>query len=1175
MRQHFPVKEKLKPANCIRRGFTLFNSQIKCMKKSVPLGRAFPTRSLLKILTIMKLTIFIILLTALQVRAHEVKGQNINLNVKNTEIRKILKAIEREGNYRFLYNYDLKGLKSKVDFNVTNLSISTALDQLFAGNGLTYRLVNKNLVAVISTNAEENREVRITGKITGAENEPLAGVSIQEKGTSNGTTTNNNGEYSITVGDNATLVISTIGFETQEVAVAGRTVVDVKMVPAVKQIDQVVVIGYGTASKRDLTGSIVKVAGKDVADKPNTNPIASLQGKVAGLSVVNSGTPGKAPDIRIRGTVSIGQVHPLYVVDGIFNDNIDYLNPNDIESIEILKDPSSLAIFGVKGATGVIAITTKKAKAGQVTVNFNTSWGTKKLVDKIKLANAEQFAMLFAEERAFDGTTDPYDYTGLTANTDWIDAVTRTGNFNNNNLSISGSSDKNRFNLGLGYLSDEGIIRHERLKKMQLSFTDEFKVSKAIKVGVVLNSSRQENPYDATAVLDDARKVMPQVSAGTKQYYVRNPYGTDSLYMNLYSALDVGLQNSGVVNPLLRVENEWNKVKSIEFRNVGSIYAEVSFLKNFTFRSTFYADISNLNKRQYTPLYYAYNPKTDQPELYSQTTKVQEDDQTWRKYQQDHVLTFKKVFGDHSITATGGFTTYYYGNFNRTGKISQKTGAAGVPIPNDERFWYMSNGFEDPSTTSSTSSQSEYTTVSYLARALYSYRNTYFLNASFRNDASSRIPEKNRNQKFWAVGAAWDISRENFMQGQTIFNFLKLKGSVGVLGNQTASRLDGTPLNYPFYPNLTSGSNAVFGTNVYTAATEDYLANPDLKWETVSAYEIGVELNAFQNRLHFEANYFNRKTNDLMTYVDRSSIGLKNKLENGGSIRNWGEEFSASWTENFSSDLKLEVSGNITFLKNKVLSLSKDLPTGYLFRSFQNNGSAESRTQVGHPIGSFYGYVVAGVYQSYADILSSPNASAVGAYGPGDLKFADINGPDGKGPDGKITADDRTFIGNPTPDFSYGTSINLTWKGFNLGIDMIGVYGNEVFRTWGSLESPFQRVNYPAEKLNRWHGAGTSNWTPILGQGHRFNYNGSTYNIEDGSYFRLRNIQLGYNFSKNMLSKLRIQNLRVFVNVQNLKTWKHNLGYTPEFGGDATAFGYDNAGGAIPVVSTIGLNVTF
>ena len=1019
----------------------------------------------------------------------------------------------------------------------------------------------------------------VSGKITNAAGEPLQGVTVLIKGTKIGTSTDNNGNFSLNVSNpQSTLLITTAGYDRQEIALSGRTNIPVSLAVSSRELEQVVVIGYGTANKRDLTGSIVKISGKDVADKPNTNPIASLQGKVAGLSVVNNGTPGAAPDIRIRGTVSIGQVHPLYVVDGIFNDNIDYINPNDIESIEVLKDPSSLAIFGVKGATGVIAITTKRAKSGQTLINFNTSYGFKKLVDKIKLVNADQFKTLFNEERANNGDSTPFNFSGLTSNTDWIDAVTRTGQFSTNNLSISSSSDKNRFNFGLGYSSDEGIIKHERLQKMLLSLGDEFKLSRAIKLGVNLNVSRQNNPYGAGGVLDAARKVIPQVSADTKKFFVKNPYGSDSLNMNLYSGLDVGLQSSGVVNPLIQLENEYNKVIDIEYRSVGSVFGELAFLKNFTFRSTLYADISTVNRRQYTPLYYAYNPKTNTPYLYSQTTSVNENDNTYRKFQQDEILNFKKNFGNHGLTLTGGFTTYYFGNFNRYGSSSQNTGLTGIPIPDDPRFWYVTNGFENASQASASSNQSEYSTVSYLARALYNYKGKYYLNASFRDDASSRIPLKNRHQQFWAVGGAWELTKENFMQGQHTFDFIKLKGSVGLLGNQSASYLDGTPINYPSYPTLITGNgaSAVFGVNVFSAANQLYKENPDLKWETVSAQEVGVELNAFNNRLHFEANYYNKTTNNLLTYVSRGSIGLKDELINGGSLRNWGEEFTASWNQNLSRDLILNVGGNITFLKNKVLSLSSDLTSGFLSRSFQNNGSAESRTQVGFPIGSFYGYRVQGLYQSYADILASPVASSIGAYRPGDFKFEDIAGAGGKiGPDGKITADDRTIIGNPTPKFTYGGSVNLTYKALNLGIDVVGVYGNQIFRTWGSLESPFQRVNYGADKLERWHGPGTSNWVPILSQGDRFNYNGSTFNIEDGSYFRLRNIQLGYTFNKNLISKARIKNLKIFANVQNLKTWKHNLGYSPEFGGDATAFGYDNAGGAIPVVSTLGLNITF
>ncbi len=1124
-------------------------------------------QSCIKFLLHMKLTIAFLLITGLQLSAKTYSQQRITLKLQSTELKAALKQIEKKSIYRFLYNNDVLRAGQKINIDAFNSLVTEVLDNVFTNTSLTYRILENNLVVITQKNFI-TQDVKVTGKVTGPGGEPIPGVSVRIKNSAVGTATDAAGFYSLSVPEGARLVFSSIGFVGEEVPVNGRTEINVVLQQAAKDINEVVVIGYGTASKRDLTGSIVKISGKEIADKPNTNPVASLQGKVAGLSVVNNGTPGQAPDIRIRGTVSIGQVHPLYVVDGIFNDNIDYLNPNDIESIEVLKDPSSLAIFGVKGATGVIAITTKKAKAGQVVVNFNTSYGTKKLVDKIQMANAAEFDLLFKEENANNGVATP-NYSALTGNTDWIDAVTRTGKFNTNNLSVAGSTEKNKFTFGLGYVTDEGIIKHEKLERMLLSFSDEFKLNKAVKIGVNLNASRQNNPFGAGSVLDAARKAMPHIDAGTRPFRVANPYGGDSINTNIYSGLALAFQNSGVVNPLLEVENTWNKKNNIEYRTVGSVYGELNFLKYFTLRSTFYADISNVNNRQYSPLYYAYDPLTKVPYLYNAKTQVSENDDTYRKFQQDHILTFRKIFGDHSLTATAGITTYYFSHFGRSGVAKPFSIGNALPIPDDKRFWYISTQFNDPAATIASSDQSEYSTASVLGRVLYNYKNKYYFNASLRDDASSQIPTQNRHQKFWAIGAAWDLTKESFMQNIDVIDFLKLKASIGVLGNQTASYLDGTQINYPFYPRLNTGVGAPFGIVPYLAAENSYEPSVDLKWETVQAQEIGFELNGFKNRLHFEANYFNKTTKDLMTYVDRSVQGLKAILENGGSFRNWGEEFSASWSQTVKKDLIVNVGGNITFLKNKVISVNDKIPAGYLSRAFQNNGSAESRTQPGLPIGSFYGYVVEGIYQSYADVLKSPIASAVGSYGPGDLKFKDING------DGVITADDRTVIGNPTPKFSYGTNINVSYKNFNLGIEMGGVYGNQVFRTWGSLESPFQRVNYPKEKLNRWHGEGTSNWTPIISQGHRFNYNGSTYNIEDGSYFRLRNIQLGYNFSQQLISKARIKNLRAYVNIQNPKTWKNNLGYTAEFGGGATAFGYDNAGGAIPVVTTFGLNVTF
>lgn len=1124
------------------------------MKKTETVAVSAKALIYLKIARIMKLTIALLLIACLQVSAKGWSQERITLKLNETELKKVLFAIEKKSDYRFLFTEDIIKGKPRISVNVVDATLQEIMDKILVNTGVTYKLLGSNLVVIkegTDAAAITTQDIKITGRVTSATGEPLAGVSVFVKGSRTGTVTDANGNFSITVPDDAVLVFSSVGFESAEVSVKGKTTVSVSLKQSEKIQDAVVVIGYGTASKRDLTGSIVKVAGKDVANKPNTNPIASLQSKVAGLSVVNSGTPGQAPDIRIRGTISIGSVTPLYVVDGIFNDNIDYINPNDIESIEILKDPSSLAIFGVKGAAGVILVTTKRAKAGQVVINLNSTFGTKKLVDKIEMANAEQFRTLFEEEKLNLNTPiAPFDYTPWTANTDWVDAVTRNGKFNANNLSLSMSSEKNKFTFGVGYQSDEGIIRHERLEKILVSINDELKLTKNIKIGFNFNGVRQKNPYNATFILDQARKVIPIVSSGTKNFYVKNPYGLDSFYQNLYYDLPT-IQNSGVVNPLLQLENEWNKTKSYEYRTVASIFAEISFLRDFTFKSTFYTDMSNVNTRRYTPLYYSYYAPTNSSFLYSPTTRVTEDDNSYKKFQQDYILNYKKKFGDHNLSALAGFTTYYAGAFLRGASVQQSN--TGAPIPDDERFWYISNGFGAVSSQRSTSVQNENATASVLLRALYNYQNKYYLSASFRRDGSSQISPANRWQSFWALGAAWEISREKFMSGQKIFDFLKLKASVGELGNQNTY---GFP--YPFYPGLKTGAAAVFGNNIYNAYSQAYLPDPNLKWETVNAKEVGVELSALNNRLHFEASYFDKTTKDLMTYIPGIN-GASDGLTNIGKINNKGLELTASWNQKLGRDLNLTVSGNLTTYKNKVLELAtKDFAI--------INGM--SRTVVGLPIGAFFGYEVEGIYQSYADVLASPINTEF-SYGPGDLKYKDQNG------DGVINTADRKMIGNPTPDFAYGGTVELRYKGFDLGVDVGGVYGNEVFRTWGATESPFQRVNYPAFKINRWHGEGTSNWDPILGQDHRINYEASTYSIEDGSYFRIRNIQLGYNFPASLLSKVKIKALRLFGNVQNLKTFKNNLGYTPEFGGSATQFGVDYAGGAIPVVATFGINVTF
>lgn len=1090
----------------------------------------------------MKMIVALMLFVCMNAYADGFAQKRISIKLESAEMKQALQQIEKKSQYRFLYNQTVLNKTGKITLNANNELLVNVLNQLFAGTGISYKMLDGELIVLSSEEFEAPAPQTIRGKITDADGKPVPGASVLIKGTKNGTAADAEGNFSLTVDEKDVLVISAVGFATQEVSVTGRTNFSISMVAAASGLNEVVVIGYGTASKRDLTGTIVKIAGKEVADKPNVNPVASLQGKVAGLSVVNSGTPGQEPDIRIRGTVSIGGIKPLYVVDGIWNDNINFLNPNDIESIEVLKDPSSLAIFGARGATGVIAITTKKAKAGQINVNFNTTYGFKKLVDKIDMVDAEGFKTLFDEEQTNIGvpTNQRFNYGPWTGNTDWIDAMTRTAQFSTSNLSVSASTEKNKFYMGIGYTMDQGIVKHEQLSKIMFNINDEFRLNKNLKLGFTLNGIRQRNPYSsANGLLYDARRVLP----------ITTPYN-DAL--GVYSEL--AIQNAQISNPLMNLENKWDKELRYENRSVGSVYFDWTFLKNFNWRTTLYADMSDLSSRGYNPIIYTFNPELGNTKFVDRNnrlTSVYQNSEQWKKFQQDHILTYKTSFGDHGLTAMAGFTTYY--NEYRGLYANASQAANGDPIPDDKRFWYINNGFVDLASRRSSSNQTERATVSGLIRLLYNYQGKYMLNASFRKDGSSAWrPENQQWQDFYSVGAAWDISKEKFFDQQNVFDFMKLKASWGVLGVQNTYGFD-----YPAYPALQTGNTAVFGDLIAPAYSLAYNVDPNLRWESVDAKEVGLEFNMLKNRLHVEAAYYDKTTNDLLSLVPDGNN--RQRLSNIGTLRNKGFEFVASYNHTFNKDLSLSVSGNLTTFSNKMGDIAFKLAA---------SEERPNQTEVGFPIGYFYGYVVEGLYQSYADKLKSPPVVGY-EYGPGDFKYKDVNG------DGKIDATDRTMIGNPTPDFMYGASINLKYKGFDLNVDLNGVYGNEIYRYWGSSELPFTTFNYPSFKLNRWRGEGTSNWDPILGANRAINRLPSTYGIEDGSYLRLRNIQIGYNFSPALLAKAKIKSLRIFANAQNLKTWKRNSGYTPEYGGSPTSFGIDNGNSPMPYVITGGINVNF
>ena len=969
----------------------------------------------------------------------------------------------------------------------------------------------------------------VTGTVTDAANEPLIGASVLVQGTSTGTITDMDGKYSISVTPEDVLAFSYVGMTSQTIKVGTQNVINVTLKEDSQVLAETVVIGYGSAKKRDLTGSITNIKGEELANKPAMNPLSSLQGKVAGVQIVNSGRAGSDPEIRIRGTNSINGYKPLYIVDGLFNDNINFLNPEDIESMEILKDPSSLAIFGVRGANGVIIITTKKAKEGQTLVNINTSFGFKKVVDKVKLVNGSQFKELYNEQLANQGD-DPFDYTGWDANTDWQDEIFQTAFITNNNISITGASPKHSFYLGVGYSYEQGNIEHEKFSKVTINASNDYKITDFLKVGFQFNGARM--------LPADSKQVLNALRATPIAPVYNNEYG-------LYTALPE-FQKAQISNPMVDVELKANTTKAENYRASGNIYGEVDFLKHFTFKAMFSMDYASNNGRTYTPIVKVYDAAVNGgiSTLGTGKTEVSQFKENETKVQSDYLLTYTNSFdnGNHNLTATAGFTTYYNSLSRLDGARKQ---GVGLVIPDNPDKWFVSIG--DAATATNGSTQWE--------RVIYNYKGKYLFNGSFRRDGSSAFSYTgNEWQNFFSLGGGWLMSEEEFMKDIKWLDMLKIKASYGTLGNQNLDKA------YPAEPLLTNAYSAVFGkpSIIYPGYQLAYLPNPNLRWEKVEAWEAGFETNLLRNRLHFEGVYYKKNTKDLLAEVPGIS-GTIPGIGNLGEIQNKGVEMAVTWRDQI-GDWGYSVSANLTTIKNEVKSLVQE---GY---SIIAGDKQQSYTMAGYPIGYFYGYKVAGVYQSQADIDASPK-NTLATVTPGDLKFADVNG------DGEITPEDRTMIGNPTPKVTYGFSLGVDYKNWSLGIDMMGQGGNKIFRTWDNYN--FAQFNYLEQRLDRWHGEGTSNTQPLLNTKHSINNLNSDYYIEDGKFFRIRNVQLAYTFDKSLIAKIRLQALKVYVNIQNLKTWKHNTGYTPELGGTATAFGVDNGSYPVPAVYTFGINLTF
>ena len=984
-------------------------------------------------------------------------------------------------------------------------------------------------------NVASAQNITVKGVVTdGQDKTTLPSVSITIKGTTTGgIQTDANGNYAISIPATGTLVFTYVGYTTQEVPVNNQTTLNVALASSSQQLEQVVVVGYGTQRKIDVTGAVSTVKGEEISKQASVNPVSALQGKVAGVSITNNGAPGASPQITIRGTGTIfGNTGVLYVVDGVWYDDISFLNPADIANISILKDASSQSIYGIRAANGVVLVTTVHGKSGDATVNYNGTVGIQKVTNQVKMADASQYATGVNELYSILDREPLFSNTNLGAGTDWYDQLLRTAMVTNHQLSINGATDKSSYNFSLGYLNQDGIVERNNYKRYTARLSNDFQVLKSLKVGYNVTGTASSS-VDAPGIFTPLYAASPVVP-------VFNPdgsYGDPNSF---------NLGNGSNVNPQATLD--FFDQKSTNYRATGNIYAELKFAKHFTFKTSLGGDFGQAEVRAYVPVYRATNSQlANISSLDVRRTET-------RNWIIENTLSYDNKWKDHTITALIGQTAQR----NKTYGIHGR--ALNVPNSSDGDLYLQLGNANDRLIEDSGSLN---TVNSYFGRVNYGFKNKYLLNASLRADAASQFfGGDNLWGYFPSIGAGWVISNEDFMKDQTIFSNLKLRGSWGKVGNA------GVPINptrqeVSQIPALIAFYNGVANTG----ASITKLVPPAIVWERSAGIDVGLEMGFLANKLTIEADYYSRTTEQAIFNIPiLGSLGTSNSAiaGNQADFRNRGFEFVASWADKTDAGLTYSISGNIGYNENKVLNVLSGNNRIAGGGDGLTGGIVPTSTVINGAIGEFYGYKVDGIFQNAAEVAASsqPNAK------PGDFKYIDQNG------DGIINGKDRITLGNPNPKFTYGVNTNFAYKNFDLTVDIQGVAGVDVYN--GNLGSRLGNENFTQNFFeNRWHGEGTSNTFPSTNIGFSTNNTPNSFFVESGAYVRLRNIQLGYSLPESIMSKWKIKKLRVFANAQNALNFFGYSGFSPEIGGRPTATGVDVNVYPLYATYNVGVNLTF
>ncbi len=1107
-----------------------------------------------KMMLVMKLTTFLLLIFALQISASVYSQKTkLSIDMQGTSIKDVLQAIESQTEYRFIYENEKINLDSKVDIQVDQESVENILRKLFSDRGIQYSITESNLILInpgkgLPEKSMGQQSKSISGKVTNYSGEPVPGATIAVKGTTNGTITDFEGNYSLpNVPEGATLIFSFVGMKSQEIQIAGKTIINVTLLEETIGIDEIVAIGYGTKQKRDLTGSITSVSGENLTETKAESFAQALQGRAAGVYVKsNSGLPGGGVSVRIRGIGGINNSEPLYIIDGIqisgsatdtFNPLANF-NPNDIESVEVLKDVSSSAIYGARAANGVVLITTKRGKDSTPEISYTASFGVQNLTNpnNFEVLNGREYAEWVNKLETLDGKSAIFGGTNTSVypakyfpapaqigkGTNWLDLISRSNSpVHEHQLSINGGNEKHKYYLSASYYDQDGIIKSTSFKRYSIRLNTDNTLNKWLKVGNSFSVSHSKqmgidvNRTMGGSVIAASLYTPPTINATNEDGSTAGPI--TAFYKPERTPYSV-------------LTNDYNEDRRTDL--MGNIYADIQLFDGLSFRSNISATMNFTSDEDFTPLYQEGITQSSVTQNIYTTTSGSE--WLW-----NNVFTYDKMFGKHHLTALGGMeaTESKSNRFNGNSAFNENK------IRVVRSLGATTSSFALTMTSASL--------ISYFGNISYNFDQKYYLEGNIRRDGSSQFGLNSRWGTFPSFSVAWRISKENFFSFSWLDD-LKIRASYGEVGNNKVG-------NFAYIAPLQTVRYSMSGNdNQYNTGTViGSLANPDLKWETSKQKNIGMDATLFNNKLTLAVDYFQTDVEDMLlgllvpafTGISASNAEIiqGNVITNVGSLKNSGFEVEMAYNGK-AGNFTYGVNANLTTYQNELTNIGNNEQVwGQAYK-----GQYISRSVVGGSLGEFYGYVVDGIFQNQAEVdaanaLDNNSATSYQNAGtaPGDYKYKDLNN------DHVITADDRTTIGSSMPDFTYGFGFNVGYKKFELSALFNGSQGNDLFfASRIDLESSTERnSNKSRVVLNSWDGAGSSNTVArIVSSDPNQNSRISSKYVEDGSYLRLRNVKLSYKIPTLVTEKIGISRAQVYISANNLFTLTKYTGFDPEVG---------------------------